>query len=108
MAREIENRLIAAAHVAADGSTLSRGGFGTIDRPIAGTYVFTADGIQREVFAKGDVVINVSARGLFNVAVTETLFPGGPIVVSILGANSKILTDGEFDIIVMNAGRLGQ
>ena len=103
MAREIENRLIAAAHVAGDGSTLSRGGFGTIDRLFAGTYQFTPDGVQSEVFTAGEVVVNVSARGLFFVGITETLPPGGPIQVELFGANDKVLTDGEFDIVVMNA-----
>ena len=107
MAREIENRLIAAAHVAGDGSTLSRGGFGPITRLGVGQYQFTADGIQREVFSAGDIVINVSARGQFTVAISETLFPGGPLQVDILSADGKVLTDAEFDIVVLNAGLLG-
>ncbi len=103
MAREIVNRLVAAAHVAGDGSALAQEGFGSIVRTGMGTYEFTADGIQKEVFAFGESVIHVTARGLFTIAVSETVFPGGPIEVQILSADGKSLTDGEFDIIIINA-----
>lgn len=107
MAREIANQLIAAAHVDGDGSSFARGGFGTITRIGLGQYQFTADGVQREVFAAGDIVINVSVRAVLTVAISETLFPGGPLQIDILSADGKNLTDAPFDIVVMNAGLLG-
>ena len=76
MAREIANRLIAAAHVDGDGSTFARGGFGTIDRLGVGMYQFTADGVQSEVFTAGESVINVSVRAVLTVGIVEALAPG--------------------------------
>ncbi len=103
MTREIVNRLVAAAHVAGDGSQLASYGFGSVVRTGVGTYEFTADGIQKEVFAFGEDVIEVTARGVFTVGVNETPFPGGVLEVIILSADGKDLTDGEFDIVIMNA-----
>ncbi len=105
MAHEIVNRLTAAAHVDGDGTVFASYGFGSITRTGLGTYEFTADGIQKEVFLAGEDVMMVSARtNQQTVARNETLFPGGTIEVLILSTDGKNLEDGPFDIIVMNAG----
>lgn len=104
MAHEIVNRLTAAAHVDGDGTVFAQNGFGSITHTGVGTYQFTADGIQKEVFLAGEDVMMVSAREGQVVARNETLFPGGVIEVLILSPDGKDLEDGPFDIIVMNAG----